>query len=247
MNISKNFTPKCVAAIILLSISFVAQSAIIRVSQEATAGAGDFNILGSISTFDGAGLSSVEYYQYGTPQGASYNGEEHGGPAPVSDTTINFFAITDDGLTFYNVHDEPGDGDGGSVRMSWSLAGGDTAAYMVGDDGGEGLNPAIGVQDTSFTTFHRWVSCCTDGFGLGTIDGAGWELFGEFDTNDTDNGGPILAWTALSADGGIINLDLALDRRVRFDVGAVPVPAAIWLFGTALVGFIGFSRRRMVA
>jgi hypothetical protein len=27
---------------------------------------------------------------------------------------------------------------------------------------------------------------------------------------------------------------------------AVPVPAAFWLFGTALAGFIGFSRRRTV-
>lgn len=27
---------------------------------------------------------------------------------------------------------------------------------------------------------------------------------------------------------------------------AVPIPAAVWLFGTALVGFIGFSRRRKV-
>ena len=30
-------------------------------------------------------------------------------------------------------------------------------------------------------------------------------------------------------------------------VSAVPVPAAFWLFGTALVGFIGVSRRRKVA
>ena len=28
---------------------------------------------------------------------------------------------------------------------------------------------------------------------------------------------------------------------------AVPIPAAAWLFGTALIGFIGFSRRRNVA
>jgi hypothetical protein len=30
-------------------------------------------------------------------------------------------------------------------------------------------------------------------------------------------------------------------------IGEVPVPAAIWLFGTALIGFIGVSRRRKVA
>ena len=29
-------------------------------------------------------------------------------------------------------------------------------------------------------------------------------------------------------------------------VSAVPVPAAVWLFGTALIGFIGFSRRTKV-
>jgi hypothetical protein len=30
-------------------------------------------------------------------------------------------------------------------------------------------------------------------------------------------------------------------------IGAVPVPAAVWLFGTALIGFVGLSRRRKVA
>ena len=32
----------------------------------------------------------------------------------------------------------------------------------------------------------------------------------------------------------------------NFSVSPVPVPAAFWLFGTALVGFIGISRRRKV-
>ena len=26
----------------------------------------------------------------------------------------------------------------------------------------------------------------------------------------------------------------------------VPIPAAVWLFGTALIGFIGYSRRRVI-
>lgn len=36
------------------------------------------------------------------------------------------------------------------------------------------------------------------------------------------------------------------DMLVRVDVSPVPVPAAFWLFGTALVGFIGMSRRTRV-
>ncbi|MFC1560704.1 VPLPA-CTERM sorting domain-containing protein [Pseudomonadota bacterium] len=28
---------------------------------------------------------------------------------------------------------------------------------------------------------------------------------------------------------------------------AVPVPAAVWLFGTALIGLVGFSKRRKAA
>ena len=232
------------AALVSLAVVTSANAALIRVSQESSAGAGDFdaNVLGTISTYSTT-LSSTAFYQYNSPDGSSYNGEENGGPAPISNTTINFFALTSNGLTFYNVHDQPGDGDGGSVRMSWSLAGGDTAAFMVGDDGSEGLNPALNVQSTSFTTFHRWLDCCTDGFGLGTIDGAGWELFGEFDTNDVFDGGSIANWSALSADGGIINLNLSLDRRVRFDM-AVPEPSIIALFGAGLIG-LGFVRRRV--
>jgi len=30
-------------------------------------------------------------------------------------------------------------------------------------------------------------------------------------------------------------------------VSPVPVPAAVWLFGTALIGMIGFGRRRKAA
>jgi len=34
---------------------------------------------------------------------------------------------------------------------------------------------------------------------------------------------------------------------VRLSVSAVPVPAAIWLFGTALIGLVGFGKRRKAA
>ena len=34
---------------------------------------------------------------------------------------------------------------------------------------------------------------------------------------------------------------------VQLSVSAVPVPAAVWLFGTALIGLVGFGKRRKVA
>ena len=41
---------------------------------------------------------------------------------------------------------------------------------------------------------------------------------------------------------GLDNLNLSVTS-----IGAVPVPAAVWLFGTALIGLVGFSKRRKAA
>ena len=35
--------------------------------------------------------------------------------------------------------------------------------------------------------------------------------------------------------------------NIALSVNPVPIPAAVWLFGTALIGFVGMSRRRKVA
>jgi hypothetical protein len=40
-----------------------------------------------------------------------------------------------------------------------------------------------------------------------------------------------------------MELHLSDEARGLPPVGEVPVPAAIWLFGTALIGFIGMARR----
>lgn len=38
-----------------------------------------------------------------------------------------------------------------------------------------------------------------------------------------------------------------LNRQNLFSILVTPIPAAVWLFGTALLGFVGFARRRTVA
>ena len=56
------------------------------------------------------------------------------------------------------------------------------------------------------------------------------------------------------ASPGTVNITFAknnssgggLSHYTEFNVSPVPVPAAFWLFGTALIGFIGFSRRTKV-
>jgi hypothetical protein len=49
------------------------------------------------------------------------------------------------------------------------------------------------------------------------------------------------AWANLAS------ADLTFSTYVDVNISPVPVPAAFWLFGTALIGFVGMSRRRKVS
>lgn len=53
-----------------------------------------------------------------------------------------------------------------------------------------------------------------------------------------------LGWMDYLSDFAGNNFDV---YRLSHQVSAVPVPAAFWLFGTALIGFIGFSRRTKIS
>ena len=58
------------------------------------------------------------------------------------------------------------------------------------------------------------------------------------------SGGIILGFTGFgdwTTDSASAPFNAVADVGV---VGVVPIPAAIWLFGTALLGLVGFSKRR---
>ncbi|MEJ2619755.1 MAG: hypothetical protein P8163_05725 [Candidatus Thiodiazotropha sp.] len=87
---------------------------------------------------------------------------------------------------------------------------------------------------------------------------AGWELYSwgnNYVASDTTNDitgslgtrtfDPNTNYYAFVAGGSIFptDVDVQLDVSDGNDVSAVPVPAAVWLFGSGLLGFASYSRR----
>lgn len=79
-----------------------------------------------------------------------------------------------------------------------------------------------------------------------TGDGDGFETNRQYFSIKKSTG----MWFFENLSGGIVTVNLegkTEDYSNWTEYGAaVPVPAAFWLFGTALIGFIGFSRRTKI-
>ncbi len=242
-NPRRHAVTRFVLAATLFCVSLGAQSAVIRVSQESAAGAGDFdtNVLGFIDSYS-TPLTIANYYQYDTPDAASYNGDLNGGPAPISSFTQSFFVEANDGLHYVVVYDNPADGSGGTAQMTTVLAGGagGSAAFSVEDDPAEGTTVNDLGSDRIFDTNHLWFACCTDGYAIGEL-GSDFLLLAAFDAAPTG----ITNWQVTANAFASIALDFSAGRNVRFDIAPIPLPAAVWLFATALaiVGFLGKRRQ----
>ncbi|MHC4642535.1 MAG: DUF7901 domain-containing protein [Planctomycetota bacterium] len=181
----------------------------VRVSQESAPGAGDFdnNVLGYVDPYV-TPLTTAGYYQYGTPNGASFNGPE---PPLISDRSHLFLVRASDGLSLFVVHDIPGDASGGTSKMHWEIFG-DTVAELQNDDPGEGLT--ISGGGTVIDSRHGWSTCCTDGFAVGSLDGF-WTAIGDFNTPTASTS--MNEWHVYSSDNSSIPLAFVMNRRVRLD------------------------------
>ncbi len=228
--------PVLLGVLLAFCLASSAEAVLIRVSQELETGSGDFddNILGFVDPFNAGGLSTSAFYQYGNPNGASYNGELNGGPNPVSSLSQIFMVSASDGLSLVVVHDNPNDGSGGNTQTHWELLG-DVAAQVLADDPGEPVTVSGG--GTVFDSTKRWFDCCTDGYAIGSLEGD-WAMFGHFVGTPTG----ITRWIVVDDSGSQIPLELEPGRRVRLDT--VPEPATWLLVGFGLAGLV--ARRRCV-
>ena len=108
-------------------------------------------------------------------------------------------------------------------------AGGLTDIFYEHDDA-----PNLDAPD--FSTFNDIVDSCTGGLcgliGILSLDGVRYRILGDI----TAGGGDSLQLQTQTGNNSIY--------KVNLTTAAVPVPAAVWLFGSAL-GLLGWMRRRV--
>jgi hypothetical protein len=95
-----------------------------------------------------------------------------------------------------------------------------------------GANSIVGTTGTEFSAPAGNIALATITFTAGLSSGATMLSLVENNVNPFTDG------------GGSPYSPLVLDQTATITIAAVPVPAAVWMFGSAL-GLLGFMRRRM--
>ncbi len=94
---------------------------------------------------------------------------------------------------------------------------------------------AVNFQDTNAGVLSPFSSSCE-------VDATSGICFvALFDESGTGND---IATASLGISGDLSDENLG---TILYEFSVVPVPAAVWLFGTALIGLIGFGKRRRSA
>jgi hypothetical protein len=90
----------------------------------------------------------------------------------------------------------------------------------------------------------------TDALLQGAPSSAGWTSIGPttFNIGPDVGGGVTLQFTVICGGAPTCTSDYSWDNvSITADIAAVPVPAAVWLFGSGLLGLIGVARRKKAA
>jgi len=158
--------------------------------------------------------------------------------------------------------DSNGTVDGSGLTESLSIIEPDESLGGLGDDHSEitllttAAGDGIFRFDWSFDTNPD--DCCS---GVNVYNGVG-ELLLDLGTADFDDAvdgvfsgsysmsvlaGDIIGWGVFSTDSCCGSNILTISDFTAPAPSAIPVPAAVWLFGTALIGLVGFGKRRKAA
>ena len=137
-----------------------------------------------------------------------------------------------------------------------AIAGGYLFGNIKNATGGIGGNPfdILFSIDVTNALFSFRTNPGTSTF-TAYLDGELQETFNAATNGDAgDNTGRFYGFTdilfnkiTISANTGIGTYNLDNLQFNAAPLSAVPVPAAVWLFGTALIGLVGFSKRRKAA
>lgn len=205
----------CVLAIFLIFSQTVSAASVTILSQQSF---WDYNVTATDFSFGANGLGPVDYAGFL----AEYTGTSNG-QAGFGNTTPPLGGATNTTWTA---------GDDLALQTTAILLGnviGDVTLNVAIDNGakvfinGNDVFFADAGGYTSIWEYTATVSGSLFNVGLNTIS-----------VLASDYGGATFFDMQLVADDGIAPPDL----------NPIPVPAAVWLFGTALIGLVGFSRRK---
>ena len=252
----------------------IAMSAIIAIPTTASADIVSMTFNGLFTLTDGTGTvqlnadapSDVADFGFRTNIAGSASIDTHSGAGTAA---IDSFSFLGSGLSSFSniIFQAIGDGQGGQgtlvgaqmgfnwggstnipVTLIWDAAGffaaistGDTAWFV---DSTSSANAISSTEDyviqSPFGTFTGSLGAAP--IAMTTFNTAGTTLSSIFPlTSDGISGSPMTTAPFL---GFNVNLDLTEISAVTVVYSPVPVPAAVWLFGSGLMGLVGFVRRR---
>lgn len=190
------------------------------------------------------------------------------GAAPVISELFYDASGSDAGLTFVELFGAPGEsldglalegvnGGTGAVYTSFALSGMIPAdgVFVIGDDAGGGATFVTGADLVGAVDYQNGPDSVVLRDAAGILDAVGYGSFGATDIFTGEGG----AAPDAAAGNSIARFNPLLDtgdNSVDFVVlaeptpgsvpvvSSVPLPAAIWLFGSGLLGIVSVSRRR---
>ena len=220
---------KYLAALPILFVCTTLQAAQIQIKALPTETSGGFshNLFHDSSTQRGTSGATLAWFDLGA--GFSYwdpdTGDFNLNINLYSDSGLNNFIGTAVGTSNDLLLSNFGPGDGGVIgNISW--------------DFDATLNATGNWDDTTMWFFDRFYAVSGDGYVPNSVTATSMTLWGSDCTLNPSSG------ICLNFDNTLPLPLPSLGMGVDFVATFVPVPAAVWLFGSGLLALVGISRRK---